>query len=130
MSSSYTFIAQCLMRLGRKRLAVTSLALAVVLLFVVNPEARLLLLWAHFIGVDVVLLFLAFELCHYLAIARQRFVAPLPFWVLSLAFPKLSPSFTLIGMGPRVALCALVVPMATSTTLLWSAAKAIAGRGG
>ena len=130
MPSRYAFIAQCLQRPGRQRLAVDSLALAAILLIVVNPEARLLLLWLNFIGVDVVLLFLAFALRHYLAIARSYFLASLPLRLISIVFPKFSPSLTLIGVGPRAALCALVLPLTAAATLVWSVTKAIYGRGG
>lgn len=124
------FIVQSLQRLGRKRLAVASMALAAVLVFAVNPEVRLILLWVDFIGVDVLLLFMAFELRHYLAATRPYSLASLPTRLLSLVFPRFSPSLALMGSEPAVALCALLLPVTASAMLLWSAAKAISGRAG
>lgn len=130
MPSAYATIAQWLRRLCRTRLVLASLVVAVALLFVVNPEIRLLLLWLDFIGFDLVLLILAFELRHFFGAVRPLFVAVRPFWILSLIFPKISPSLTLVETGPRVALCALLLPLAASAGLVWNVMKAVAGRGG
>lgn len=130
MPSAYAAIAQWLRRLCRSRLVLASLIVAIALLFVTNPEMRLLLLWLDSIGFDLVLLILAFELRYFFSAVRPLFVAIRPFRTLSLIFPKISPSLALIDTGPGVALCALFLPLAASAAFVWNVMKVGAGRGG
>jgi len=126
--TSCSLINRSLLRLLRRSRGLAALAIAVALLFAVNPEIRLLLLWLNFIGVDLLLLILVFEVRHYLAMARPSFIVPAFLRFLSLVFPRISPSLHLIRVGPRVALCALIFPLITSAFLVWSVGKTVAGR--
>jgi hypothetical protein len=111
------------LRVQTKAWWAANLLVGALLLFVLNPEVRLWLVYIEFIGVDVVLMLVAFQLRYYLAavspFAAGSLVARLFGLQLLQLLPRIAPSLRVIRLSPRLALYVLLLPVAMFGIRSW-----------
>lgn len=100
------------------------------LLFVLNPEVRVLLVFSQFIGVDLLVMLIVLQFRSYLPVVQAFAVGSLARLFRLQLRPgiTIAPSLSIIRTSPALALCAPLLPVAMFGIRGWGMGRALFSR--